>query len=117
MESGKGLKCKIGNGEIICGNEKYFSEQNISISENIKKDIDLSREKATIIVFIAKNNNIIGSITLSDTIKSESEKTISELNKLNMETVLLSGDNENAVKNISDEVGIKKYHAGLLPED
>ncbi len=117
IESGKGLKCKISNDEIICGNEKYFLEQNISISENIKKEIELSKEKATITVFIAKNKNIIGSITLSDTIKSESEKAITELNKLNMETVLLSGDNEKAVKNISNEVGIKKYHAGLLPED
>ena len=117
IESGKGLKCKIGNDEIICGNAKYLLEQNISISENIKKDIDLSKEKATIIVLVAKNKNIIGSITLRDTIKSESKKIISELNKLNMETILLSGDNEKAVKNISDEVGIKKYHAGLLPED
>lgn len=117
IESGKGLKCKIGNDEIICGNEKYFIEQSISISENVKKDINSSKEKATIIVLVAKNKNIIGSITLRDTIKSESKKTISELNKLNMETVLLSGDNEKAVKNISDEVSIKKYHAELLPED
>ncbi len=117
IESGKGLKCKINNEEIICGNEKYILEQSISIPNVLKESLDLSKEKGMIVVIVAKSKEIIGTITLSDTIKTNSEKTISQIKELNLETVMLSGDNERTANHIANQAGINKVYADLLPEE
>ena len=74
------------------------------------------REGSTI-TYIALNDEIIGFIALSDTIREESSQMISKLMDLGVEPVLLTGDNQNAAEAIAKQLGIKDIHAGCMPED
>ncbi len=58
-----------------------------------------------------------GFIVLSDTLRPESRGMIKRLKELGVEPVLLTGDNENAAKNIARELGITQVKANCLPED
>jgi len=53
---------------------------------------------------------------LSDTIKNESKKTIKELRRRGIHTILLSGDSEKAVKSVADEVGFDSFYYRQLPD-
>jgi P-type Cu+ transporter len=59
----------------------------------------------------------IGRIRLTDAVKPEAAEAISELRRLGLEPVLLSGDNDQAVAAVARSVGIDRYRAGVLPED
>ena len=54
---------------------------------------------------------------MSDTIRSESVGTIKALEALNVQPVLLTGDNEKAASTIARQLEIKEVHANCLPED
>ena len=68
------------------------------------------------IVYVALDNEFIGSIVIADEIKETSASAISNLSQ-NYTLSILSGDNENFVSRISNTVGITSYHASLYPED
>lgn len=72
--------------------------------------------KATI-VEVFKNDKKIGEIELSDMIKSTSKVACQELKRLNIETVMLSGDNDESVNKVVSLVGIDKGYSNLLPKD
>ena len=117
MIPGKGVKSKINQQTIYCGNTLFIEENKIPIENKIKHIIhDLNNEgKANILV--ANNTEILGIIALSDTIREDAKNIVKKLKKLNTKIILLTGDNIEAANYFSNQVGITDVHAGLLPED
>ena len=66
---------------------------------------------------MAQDKKIKGILSLSDKIKANSKRTIDELHKMNVETYMLTGDNESTALNVAREVGIDNVKAGILPEN
>lgn len=69
------------------------------------------------IIHIAKNDKYLGYVVISDVIKGEAKEVIDELNNANINTVMLSGDNEKIVSKVANTLGIREYHSKVLPKD
>lgn len=54
---------------------------------------------------------------MADTVRTESKAVIDKLNRIGVETVLLTGDNESAAYTIGTQLGIRSIRANYLPED
>lgn len=78
-----------------------------------RKNLEL---KSTVVEVI-QDKQKIGEINLSDTIKPTSIEACEQLKNLGIKTILLSGDNEESVKEVSEKIGINESHYQLLPED
>ena len=70
-----------------------------------------------ITIFVAKDNEVIGTVLLADTLRENSRKTVKQLKRLGMKTTLLTGDNEETGKFISREVKVTNAQYNCLPED
>ena len=106
--SGQGITCVINNQKILIGNEKLLKSNNVEFTE--------TTEVGTII-YIAIDNKYVGYILISDKIRKEN-KDLSILKKcIKKDIIILSGDNENIVKDVAKKVKIDKYYAELLPKD
>ena len=66
-------------------------------------------------IIAVKNKVAINLFAISDTIKADSKLAIIALNKLKLNIVLLSGDNEMVTKNVASELGITNYYFGVKP--
>lgn len=105
---GKGIKCKINNKDILVGNNKLLEENNIEYIP--------SHDIGTII-YLAEGKNYKGYLVISDKIK-ETSKNISALKEVvSKEIIILSGDSNNVVEDVSKKIGIKKFFGELLPLD
>ena len=106
--SGHGITCVINKQKVLIGNEKLLKNNHIEFTE--------TKEVGTVI-YIAIDNKYVGYILISDKIRKEN-KDLSILNKyINKDIIILSGDNENIVKDVAKKVKIDKYYAELLPKD
>lgn len=106
--AGQGIVATNGEDNIYCGNEKLMQSKGVQfIKEN---------EVGTI-VYVAKNNEYIGSILIADEIKEETKQVISELNSIGCKTLMLTGDNEAIAKNVASQIGLTGYKASLLPQN
>lgn len=107
--SGNGISLKINNDEILVGNYNLFRENNINV-DNINS--------IGTIIYIAKNREYLGYILIADEIKNDAYNLVKSLKYNGIKrVVMLSGDNKNIVKNVSEKVGISEYYAEMLPID
>lgn len=115
MSVGKGIIAVIKGRELYCGNERFLEEHNIIICDSIQKAINVYRSEGKVSVIIADKEHIIGIITLSDIMRNDAINMISAISSLDMTTVLLTGDSEEAATYIGKKSGVSEIHAELLP--
>lgn len=116
MWAGYGVSGEIGGIEILCGNENFLSQHKVELDENNTKKLNELRSQGKALVLTAINGTCIGVIALSDTLRHESAQTVTSLNEIQTDTVLLTGDNKLSAEYFSKQAGIKKVFAELLPE-
>lgn len=114
--SGRGVKGKIDGVNYYGGNLAFMKENNINTKDYEQKVKSLS-EQGKICLYFAKENNLIGVIAVSDTVKNTSKKAIENLKKQKIEVVMITGDNKRVSESIAKEVGINKVVAEVLPQE
>lgn len=117
MIPGRGVMAKVDKKNIIAGNEELLLEKNIHVEDKIKDAAEQSRKRGCTIIYIAADEEAAGYIAMSDTLRKESVDMIREINAQGVEPVLLTGDHENAAKNIASKLGIREYYSGCMPAD
>jgi len=112
---GNGLLGEI-DGIIVMGGNYRFISGHTADKEELKNISDkVSNEGKTPLIF-AKDNRYIGTIAVADTIKEDSHKAVSELKKMGIHVVMLTGDNERTAAIIGKEAGVDEVIAGVLPD-
>lgn len=117
MEAGKGIKASVNNTEIYCGTEKFIAEKGIEITDKALSALKELRSDGKATVIAANSDKLIGIIALSDVLRENAAKTTHELLNEGVQTVLLTGDNQQAAEHFAKQAGITSVHAGLLPEE
>ncbi len=108
--AGHGLKGTVNGKEILAGNFRLMEKFQINYDAKLK-DIPLT------IVAIAIDKKFAGYITIADEIKEDAKQAIESLNKLGIETIMLSGDKTAVVNYVAAKLKISKAYGDLLPED
>lgn len=114
---GNGLTAKLDGANLFGGNLKYIEKiAPNSIDENILAQAEKLSEEGKTPLFFAENEKFLGIIAVSDVIKEDSEKAISELKNMGIKVVLLTGDNEKTANAIGKKAGVDQVIAGVLPD-
>ena len=101
--SGRGVKGKIKKEEYFGGNIAFMKENNIDISIIQKQSENLLNEGKTVLYF-ANKKEIIGAIAVADSIKDTSYYAVRNLQNRNIQTIMITGDNEKVAKQIGETV-------------
>lgn len=107
--AGKGVEAKTADGvTVLAGNGKLMQERGV---ENVPEI-----ESAGTLIFVAADGVYAGAVEISDRIKSDAEKTVSELKKAGIRTVMLTGDRKAAADITAKKLGLDEWHSELLPD-
>ena len=106
--AGLGVKTKYEGNTILAGNVELLRNNGISVEEV---------EVGGTAIYVAKNGKYIGYVVLKDVVRDKAKELVKKLNSIGIEVILLSGDKESTVKEVAEAVGIKEYHAKLLPQE
>ena len=116
-ETGKGVHANVSGNKIYVGTLRLLEAFNIPISEKTKNAALIEQQHGKTVSYIAKNNEVIGFVVMSDALKSTTKKAIKALQNRNIEVHMLTGDNKNTAQSIANQVGITHFKAEVLPED
>ena len=111
MHIGKGVTGRIDGSKVIAGNKKLLKSEKISL-KNVKE-----AQNGEIQIYVAKDDEYLGSIYLADTLRESSKQTIRKLKALRIKTTLLTGDNEKTANYIAKQTKIRNVKFNCLPED
>ncbi len=112
--SGKGISAKINGQTYYLGNLALLIEKGIKTDELSLKDNPYPYATS---VFLMDNEQVLGILYLADTIRPEAFSVVNTLREMGIESILLSGDNQETTASIAKECGINKFIADALPQD
>lgn len=109
--AGYGMEGTLQGQTIYAGNARLMEKAGVP-----KEDLAGYKEKGTL-VFLARENKLLGCIVISDALKEDAVESIGEIKKLGVTPVMLTGDNRESAEAVAEKAGISKVYAGLLPQD
>ena len=114
--AGNGLKARINGETVFGGNAEYISKTTGADITSVKESISqLSAQGKTPVLF-TKENKLLGIIAVADTIKEDSPAAISQLKKMGLHVVMLTGDNETTARTIGAQAGVDDVIASVKPD-
>ncbi|RKD24510.1 copper-translocating P-type ATPase [Ammoniphilus oxalaticus] len=114
---GYGIQVEIDNELVLIGNKRLMAQHNVALLDETLSQLKALEAQAKTAVLIAINNNVSGMIAVADTVKETSAEAISQLKKLGLEVLMITGDNRLTAEAIAEQVGIERVLAEVLPED
>lgn len=115
--TGKGVTGIIEGKEVALGNEKLMDAVGSTLSEELKKEILQEQQNGKTVPMLSVNRKVVGYVVIADKIKASSKNAISELQKMGVQVMMLTGDNYDTAKAVADHLNLTDFKAEMLPED
>ncbi|OIP57974.1 MAG: copper-translocating P-type ATPase [Candidatus Levybacteria bacterium CG_4_10_14_0_2_um_filter_36_16] len=113
---GHGVEGFLKMDKVILGNRKMMEREKVNFKDSEEQIEKLETEGKTVMM-IAVKNELIGLIAVADTIKDSAKEAIQILNKMRIQTIMITGDNMRTADAIARSLGISKILADVLPQD
>lgn len=117
MGKGATAKCLVCEDETIYVGKLDFIKVNQPVDKEAEKIVEQLSSQGKTSVVVSFGEGVAGIIGLMDEIKPYSQAALKELETLNIEPVMLTGDSEKAANYVAQQVGIKKIFGNMLPEN
>jgi len=111
--TGKGAEGIVNGRNVKVVSPGYLKEQNISMND--ERIPELSSQGKTV-VFVLVDGQLKGALALADIVRPESKEAISRLREMGIKCMMLTGDNRQVAKWVSEEIGLDEYFAEVLPD-
>lgn len=115
-ETGRGILAEVGGKKLLLGNRGWLIEQGVSVDALAKTAGDYAGQGKTP-VFMAVNDQAAAIFGIADKPRPQASKAIARLNKLGVQTLMVTGDTEKTAHYIAAKVGIETVVANAKPED
>ena len=113
----RGIETEVGDSIIRVGSKKFMEENGIS-TDNSHDEVKVILGRGEILIYVAKDDKLIGLIGVTDPPRENIKRTINRLRGQGIdEIVLLTGDLEQQAQTIASRMSIDSYESELLPED
>lgn len=114
---GLGVQGNINNATYYFGNRKLIKDIiKLPIEKLDGKMVRLEEQGKTVMV-LANKSDILGLISVADTVKETSKEAVEKLKKLGIDVYMITGDNKQTAKAIAQQMGITNVLAEVLPGD
>ncbi len=115
--AGRGVRGMVEQREVLVGSARLLVEHDIEIPAPLAQAGADWEKVGHTTVLLAADGVALGVFALADTVKPSAAGAISELHRLGLRTVLLTGDNATTARTVAAEVGIEEVIAEVLPDD
>ena len=113
--AGNGLSAVLDAKPVCGGNEAFITKQ-CAVPENVKQAAQTLAAQGKTPLYFSKGNKLLGIIAVADVVKPDSPGAVSELKKMGLRVVMLTGDNQQTAEAIGKQAGVDEVIAGVLPD-
>lgn len=115
--SGHGLRATYAGHTILIGNRKLMHENGIKVDARIDSILSRLEQEGKTATLVSIDSGLSGIIAMADTVKESAREAVDSLkNKMGIEVIMLTGDNERTAKAIASKLGIDRVIAQVLPQ-
>ncbi len=112
--TGRGVTGTVDGHSVVFGNSTFMAEHNITLPS---ASTDAWEAEAKTVIWMAADGQPAAVFALTDPIRHEAKGAVSQLHRLNIESVLLSGDAPAVAEAVGRSLSIDNAKGGVRPED
>ena len=113
---GHGVSATVENRQVLIGNLKLMQREGMVLARLEAEALKLADDGKTP-MYVALDGKAAGIIAVADTVKEDSRAAIAAMQRMGLEVVMITGDNERTAKAIARQVGVDRVLAEVLPQD
>ena len=116
---GKGLVGLVGDKRLYLGNARLMGELGIDLVALKVASESLEAQGLSIswLAISSAASTLLGMLAFGDVLKPTAATAINRLQRQDILTVLISGDNQGSATSVGNQLGISQVYAEVLPED
>lgn len=111
--TGKGAQALVDGLDVRVVSPGYLREHNLLVSS---PKIDAALERGSTVVYVLVEGELVAAIALADVVRPESKEAIARFKSMGIQCMMITGDNADVAKSVSDEIGLDAFFAEVLPE-
>ncbi len=112
---GHGVRGIVKGRTILLGNRRLMKENQVD-TDNIEEALSSLEASGKTTMILAADKGVLGILAVADGVKENSREVISALQRMGLEVIMLTGDNQRTAEAIGEQVGIDQVLAEVLPE-
>ena len=113
---GYGVRARVQGQEILVGTRRLLADAHVEVSEATARQMNELEELGRTAMLIAVDGRWAGIVAVADTIKDTSREAIQRLQAMNIDVIMITGDNERTARAVAEQAGIQHVLAEVLPE-
>ena len=113
---GHGAQAEVDGQRVLVGNRRLMTAEGIDLGDLGRRRDELAAAGRTA-VLVAVDGRAAGVLALADAPRDTAAAAVRELHAMNIQVVMLTGDNEATARRIADQLGIDTVIAEVLPAD
>ncbi len=114
---GMGIEGYLHGEKFMLGSTRFMQQKRIKIPQEVRALVDGFHAQGKTVLYLVKGREVVGLITVMDPLREEAKDVVKELQRMGIEVILCTGDNEGVTSYIANSLGIKRYHSRMLPAD
>jgi Cu+-exporting ATPase len=114
--TGGGVTGKIDQSEVMIGNRKFLRDAGIAALQPLEQRASALEAEGQTVMFVALDRRFVGAVSVADPIKPSTAEAIEQLHGLELNIIMLTGDNERTTKAVASKLGIDHAEAGVEPK-
>ncbi len=116
--TGQGVTATYNGIKHLLGSPGFLESNGADINQTRLSALQAQGKSIVAIAAYSKSTPlVIGYLGIADPLRSTSAKAIKRLQSMNIEVIMLTGDNEATAAAIAAQVGIQNFRAEVLPQD
>lgn len=115
--TGQGVEARINGEHYLAGSPVLFFERGLLDNPSTRATIQALEASGKTVMVLGSPSSVIALIAVADEVRDTAKSVIRDLNRMGIDTVMLTGDNERTATAVANDAGVTRVFAGLMPED
>lgn len=112
---GHGVAATVGSQRVLIGNRKLMDREGVDVGA-LPAEVDGLAADGKTAMYVAADGQALGVVAVADTIRESARVAVTELHRLGVQTVMLTGDNRHTAEAVARQLGMDTVIADVLPE-
>jgi P-type Cu2+ transporter len=114
--TGRGVEAEVEGARIAVGGPALLRERDAAI-EGLNGQVDDWKRRGAAVLYVLRENEVLGAVALEDEIRPESKEAVDELHAMGVRVAMITGDAKQVAESVAERLGIDEVFAEVLPED
>jgi Cu2+-exporting ATPase len=115
--TGRGVEARVEGARVAVGGPSLLRERGLEPPDTLSEDVGTWKERGGAVLFVARDDEVIGALALEDEIRPESREAVEGLHTQGIRVAMITGDARQVADAVAADLGIDEVFAEVLPED